>query len=222
MVHALAAAVLAPNFVFHCIHRSRLGKVQNQRLGKVNRQKGQRMAAGNGIWQASAKKGQGLGKGSCLGKGRAKPIFPGHQVAAFVGATMIRELASLAMEDGASHPELIKSAESGNWGAQPGNIPKQVMKKFRAIVKLAEPSHISVKCIDAKTSLEKLDQAAVMLPHLHFAALAEHYPMFCQEAFSLGKGSLEKFWEGVWKVGGGRLEGNPMCLEKHWKQKSIP
>ena len=31
-----------------------------------------------------------------------------------------------------------------------------------------------------------------------------------------------KALEGVWKVGGDRLEGHPMCSVKHWKQKSIP
>ena len=85
-------------------------------------------------------------------------------------------------------------AESGNWGAQPGNIHRQVMGKFCSKVKLAEPFKVAVSCIDAKTSLEKLDQAAVFLPHLQFAHLAE--------ACSRGKGNLQKFL--AWSAGGGR------------------
>ena len=96
------------------------------------------------------------------------------------------------------------------------------MPKFCSSAKLAEPFNINVKCVDAKTSLEKLDQAAVFLPHLQFAHLAEYYSWFCREAFSLGKAGLDKFWEGMQKVWDDRLEGHPMCLEKHWNKISIP
>ena len=135
MVHALAVAVLAPNFVFHCIHRSRLGKVQNQRLGKVNGQKGQRMAAEMESGRQVQRKGKALEKVHALENAEPNPSSLATRLlhlwgSGLLSATMIRELASLAMEDGASHPELIKLAESGNWGAQPGNIHKQVMKKF--------------------------------------------------------------------------------------------
>ena len=174
-----------------------------------------------------ARKGKALEKASALEKAEPNPSSLATKLlhlwgSGLLSATMIRELASLAMEDGASHPELVKLAESGNWGAQPGNIHRQVMGKFCSNVKLAEPFKVTVNCIDAKTSLEKLDQAAVFLPHLQFAHLAEYYPMCCQEAFSLGKGNLEKFWHGVQEVGDDRLEGHPMCLEKHWQEKSIP
>ena len=37
-------------------------------------------------------------------------------------ATMIRELASLAVFDGARHQHLIEIAQAGSWGGQPGNI----------------------------------------------------------------------------------------------------
>ena len=73
-----------------------------------------------------------------------------------------------------------------------------------------------------KSSLEKEDPAAIFLPHLMFSQLGEHYPNFFHEAFSLGKGKLEDFWKGVAAIGDDRLAGHPMCLEKHWKQKTIP
>ena len=77
-------------------------------------------------------------------------------------------------------------------------------------------------CVCPKSSLEKGDQAAIFLPHLMFSHLGEHYPNFFHEAFSLGKGKLEDFWKGVAATGDDRLAGHPMCLEKHWKQKTIP
>ena len=92
---------------------------------------------------------------------------------------MIREIAHLAMQDGASHPDLTKLACAGNWGAQSGNIHKQIMNKSCPNVMRAAPFHIKVPCIDPKTSLEKEDWAAVFLPHLQFA------PGMC----------LEKHWK---------------------------
>ena len=34
--------------------------------------------------------------------------------------------------------------------------------------------------------------------------------------------TLEKFWKGVQTTKDDRLEGHPMCLEKHWQLHSIP
>ena len=104
-----------------------------------------------------------------------------------LSAVMVRELANLALQDGADHPELVKLAQCGNWGAQPGNCHRQILNKFCSDVMLPEPFGIKVKCIDPKTSLEKVELASVYLPHLQFAHLGEHYPEFFKETFHLGK-----------------------------------
>ena len=139
-----------------------------------------------------------------------------------LSATMVRQVAHLAMEAGASHNDLQKLASAGNWGRQSGNIHRQIMNKLCPHVMLPEPFHIKVECIDPKTSLEKEDWAAVFLPHLQFAHLGEHYPEFFNKTFCCAKGSLERFWTGVQKVKDDRLAGHPMCLEKHWKTKVVP
>ena len=72
-----------------------------------------------------------------------------------LSAVMVRELANLALQDGADHPELVKLAQCGNWGLQPGNVHKQLLNKFCSEVMLPDPFPIKVKCIDPKTSLEK-------------------------------------------------------------------
>ena len=77
---------------------------------------------------------------------------------------------------------------------------------------LPEPFSIKVKCIDPKTSVEKVELASVYLPHLQFAHLGEHYPEFFKEFFHVGKGDLEKFWKGVQTTKDDRLEGHPMRL----------
>ena len=139
-----------------------------------------------------------------------------------LSAVMIRELADLAIADGASHPDLVALAPTGNWGAQTGNCNRQILNAFCPQVHLPEPFQIKVGCIDPKTSLEKEDMASVFLPHLQFYMLAEHYPSYFHELFSLGKGDLEKFWAGVEKSGDDKIINHPMCLEKPWRETTIP
>ena len=139
-----------------------------------------------------------------------------------LSAVMIRELADLALQDGASHEDLVSLAKAGAWGQQPGNSHRQIMSTFCPQVFLPEGFPVKVVCIDPKTSLEKEEHASIFLPHLKFASLGTHYPAFFHEQFSLGKGSLEKFWAGVEASGDDRLQGHPMCLEKHWREKTIP
>lgn len=139
-----------------------------------------------------------------------------------LSASCIREIAHLAIQDGADHPELLQLGKAGNWGESDKNSHRDIMTQFCPDVRLAEPHYIKVPCIDPKTSLEKEDWAAVFLPHLQFAHLGEYYPQFFHATFALGHGKLEKFWTGVQKLKDDRLEGHPMCLEKHWKSKVIP
>ena len=47
------------------------------------------------------------------------------------------------------------------------------------------------------------------------------YHHIFDETFGEGK-DLEKFWSGVEQSGDDKLTGHPMCLEKHWKEKTIP
>ena len=67
-----------------------------------------------------------------------------------LSATMIRELASLAVSDGAKHPDLLDIAQAGNWGQQAGNIHKQLMRKFVRNVGLDEACKVKIRCLDNK------------------------------------------------------------------------
>ena len=42
-----------------------------------------------------------------------------------LSAVLIREIAHLALQDGAQHNDLVALARTGNWGAQPGNAHRQ-------------------------------------------------------------------------------------------------
>ena len=137
-----------------------------------------------------------------------------------LSATMIREIASCALDDGAQHEELVHLAEAGSWGQQPGNIHRSILRRFCKDVGLEKPISVSVPCIDNKTTLEKVEQAQIYLPHLVFAGLAENYPSFFEDSMSLKH--LEKFWLQVEKSGDDKLLGHPMTLEKAWRSKNIP
>ena len=47
-----------------------------------------------------------------------------------LSAAMIRELADLAIQDGAEHPDLLSLAQTGSWGTHKGNCHKEVMRAF--------------------------------------------------------------------------------------------
>lgn len=138
-----------------------------------------------------------------------------------LSATLVQTLAELALQDGANHPELVQMASTGNWGAQKGNCHRQILNRFCNDVHLPQPFNIKVGCVDPKTSLEKEEQASCFLPHMMFSSLVESYHHIFEETFGKGK-DLEKFWSGVEKSGDDKLPGHPMCLEKHWKEKTIP
>ncbi|CAE7455722.1 unnamed protein product [Symbiodinium sp. CCMP2592] len=153
-----------------------------------------------------------------------------------LSATMIRELASLAVVDGAKHPDLLEIAQAGNWGEQPGNIHKQLMRRFVRNVGLDEACKVSIRCLDNKAclgkdeaslekdpeklSVEKDEEAQVFLPHLVFANLGANYPEFFKKTFNCD--SLGKFWKQVEKSGDSKLNAHPMTLEKDWREKTVP
>jgi len=209
-------------FVYLFVVDFRLGKAMAKRLRgwQLEQESGRKAIKGNkALEKATAlEKADGLEKHESPLASKLLHLWASGSLS----AVMVRELANLALQDGADHPELVKLAQCGNWGAQPGNCHRQILNKFCSDVMLPEPFNIKVKCIDPKTSLEKVELASVYLPHLQFAHLGEHCPEFSKEIFHLGKGDLEKFWKGVQTTKDDRLEGHPMCLEKHWQLHSIP
>lgn len=93
------------------------------------------MAAGHGIWRQVPRKGKALEKANALEKAKQDPSSLATKLlhlwgSGILSATMSRELASPAMEDGASHSELIQVTGGGNWGAQPGNIHRRLCLSF--------------------------------------------------------------------------------------------
>ena len=137
-----------------------------------------------------------------------------------LSAKMIRDLADLAIQEGASHPELLALGKAGNWGAQPGNVHMQIMNRFCKNMFFCDNFNVEVACIDPKTSKETKEDASIFLPHMVFAKLFAHFPTFFNKLFPLA--DLESFWERALANGDDRLDGHPMVLEKTWKSKCIP
>lgn len=61
-----------------------------------------------------------------------------------LSATWLREFADCAIQDGASNDDLVALAQTGNWGAQPGNCHKQILNHFCANVKICEGYEVEV------------------------------------------------------------------------------
>jgi len=139
-----------------------------------------------------------------------------------LSATLLRDLADCALQDGASHEDLVALAQTGNWGAQPGNCHKQILHHFCANVKICDGYEVEVPCIDPKTSKPALENASIFLPHLMFSKLGENYPALFYNLFSFGKGNLADFWKGVAKSQDDKLYGHPMKTTAGWQDSCTP
>ena len=136
-----------------------------------------------------------------------------------LSAVMIRELAHLAILDGASHSELVALAKAGHWGKWEGNVSRDLMQTFAKGLAFKHVE-VEVPCVDPKTSLVETTPASMFLPHLMFADLAKGHPQRFESMFGVSK--LVDFWDGALKTNDDRLVGHPMRSKPDWKEKTIP
>ena len=129
-----------------------------------------------------------------------------------LSASLIQQVAHMALLDGASHPELVSMGGCGNWGELAGNAHRDVMATFCADIQITPPVSIQVEVMDPKTSLHSVEDASLFLPHMLFSDLAHHHPEQFQTMFGLDK--LKDFWLEVEKSEDDRLLGHPICLDK--------
>ena len=136
-----------------------------------------------------------------------------------LSATMVQDIAHLALLDGASHPELLALAKAGNFGGNKGNIHRDIMATFAKGINI-EAHEVSTKCLDPKSSLVEHTTASIFLPHMLFYTLAKDYADNFSQIFSTD--ALENFWKGVEATNDDRLKNHPMALQKDWRSKTIP
>ena len=111
-----------------------------------------------------------------------------------LSATLIRELADCAIQDGAQHTDLVAIAQTGNWGAQPGNVHRQILNHFCSNVQLAASHDVEVPCTHPKTSKDALEKASVFLPHMMFycfIAWVKATQKYFSNSFALEKASWQ-------------------------------
>lgn len=109
-----------------------------------------------------------------------------------LSAVMIRELAHLAVLDGASHEELHALAKAGQFGQNPGNVHKHIVASFCKSLDI-ESFEVAVPCIDPNSGEEEDTTAAMFLPHMLFWTFATQYASVFDVFFNTG--SLEDFWK---------------------------
>ena len=87
-----------------------------------------------------------------------------------LSAAMVQELAYFATLDGAAHTELVTLAKAGNFGGQPGNAHRDIMRAFVGSTALHSAWEEKVPALDPKTGKEEPVPAAIFLPHLTLLA----------------------------------------------------
>ena len=135
----------------------------------------------------------GKGRGVCGRIGVSKQTFVSMGKGA-LSATLIRELADCAIQDGAQHTDLLAIAQTGNWGAQPGNVHRQILNHFCSNVQLAASHDVEVPCTHPKTSKDALEKASVFLPHMMFycfIAWVKATQKYFSNSFALEKASWQ-------------------------------
>ena len=137
-----------------------------------------------------------------------------------LSVVMIREIAHLAMLDGAQHPDLYGIAKTGNFGQQHGNVHRDLMHEFARNICI-EKHQCATNFIDPKSSSKEEVQAHMYLPHVLFSNLAKGYPTKFNELF-IGN-ALEQFWEYALEKEDARIEKHPLLkVYPNWKQTTIP
>ena len=92
-----------------------------------------------------------------------------------LSAVMIREIAHLAMLDGAQHPDLYGIAKTGNFGQQHGNVHRDLMHEFARNICI-EKHQCATYFIYPKSSSKEEVQTHMYLPHVLFSNLAKRVP----------------------------------------------
>ena len=136
-----------------------------------------------------------------------------------LSATLIQELAHLAILDGAEHHELAALAKAGKYGEVKGNNHRDLMATFCKGIQF-ESFEITAPCLDPKAGQVQSVETAVFLPHVSFYTLAKEYPEKFAAMFSIQH--LQDFWEAASNTGDDRIRQHPMTSGQGWKKKVVP
>ena len=129
-----------------------------------------------------------------------------------LSAKLVQEVAHKAILDGAQGQDLQRIAATGSFGAQGGNVHRDMRAQFLKDCRISKGISVETECQDPKTSKPCLDMAGVMLPHLLFSDMFNHYPDQFDKIF--GVEDLDSFRRGVEYVSDDRFMAHPICLDK--------
>ena len=93
-----------------------------------------------------------------------------------LSAKLVQEVAHKAILDGAQGQDLQRIAATGSFGAQGGNVHRDMCAQFLKDCRISKGISVETECQDPKTSKPCLDMAGVMLPHLLFSDIFNHMP----------------------------------------------
>lgn len=128
-----------------------------------------------------------------------------------ISASQAAEIAHLASLEGANSQEIMKIAKCGNFQQCPGNSHRDMMQLFLKGLQLCDPWPVTVEVKEPKSQKLTTTEASVMLPHLLFSSLYEHYRDQFAELFAVKE--CASFWHNLEKKEDPRLVP-PITLDK--------
>ena len=112
-----------------------------------------------------------------------------------ISASQAAEIAHFASLEGANSKEVMNIARCGNFQQCPGNSHRDMMQLFLKDLQLCDPWPVKVEVKDPKSQKLTTTEASVMLPHLLFSSLYEHYRDQFAELFAVKE--CASFWHNL-------------------------
>eukprot|EP00435_Cladocopium_sp_Y103_P059723 s1572_g21.t1 len=178
-------------------------KELNQLANKTNSKASKKYPQGHRPWFAATTLSKGYW--SCGAKAGSVPAAA--------------EIAHSACLEGANSQETMRIAKCGNFSQCPGNSHRDMMQLFLKDLQLCDPWPVKVEVKDPKTQKLAKTEAPVMLPHLLFSSLYEHYRDQFEELFAVKQ--CASFWQNLEKKEDPRLVP-PITLDKKEDPRLVP
>ena len=128
-----------------------------------------------------------------------------------ISATQVAEICHLSVLNGCEHPDMVAMVKCGDFGQRKSNVHRDLTHLHCKAMRLPNPHFVRCPVKDPKTQRVSLEEIPVMLPHMVFSSLSQHYPETFEQMYAMHH--CEAFWKSTEKLKDPRLV-KPITLSK--------
>ena len=132
----------------------------------------------------------------------------------------VQEIAKAAVDDGLSHPHVIRLSKLGSSGKYPGKAHAELERALGNIPLTRSLSSLQLMLKTTRMTLQRADQA-ILYPHVLFSTLWHQYPDVFRQSLCGGSFSnITKFWDAM--SSHPALSTHPMQEHPDFRSKVLP